>query len=107
MARWRRFTPTSTESAITIGPSKPVGIGARRASSDHSAGQATASAIASHTRPGQYVLSGNGYLGLAGPSIGRSQRVAAFLGCLRKVDDGHRFYSESLRTDELGSASEL
>ncbi len=47
------------------------------------------------------------YLGLAGPSISRSQRVAAFLGCLRKADDGQRFYSASLRTDEMGVASEL
>lgn len=47
------------------------------------------------------------YLGLAGPSISRSQRVAAFLGCLRRAEDGQRFYSQSLRADELGSASEL
>jgi hypothetical protein len=47
------------------------------------------------------------YLGLAGPSATRSQRVAAFLGCLRKADDGQRFYSASLRVDEMGVASEL
>lgn len=47
------------------------------------------------------------YLGLAGPAVARSQRVAAFLGCLRKVDDGGRFYSASLRADEMGVASEL
>ncbi len=47
------------------------------------------------------------YLGLAGPSVTRSQRVAAFLGCLRKADDGQRFYSESLRADEMGVATEL
>jgi PD-(D/E)XK nuclease superfamily len=47
------------------------------------------------------------YLGLAGPSVTRSHRVAAFLGCLRKADDGQRFYSASLRADEMGVASEL
>lgn len=47
------------------------------------------------------------YLGLAGPSATRSQRVAAFLGCLRTVDDGQRFYSKSLQADEMGVASEL
>lgn len=47
------------------------------------------------------------YLGLAGPPISGSQRVAAFLGCLRRADDGQRFYSQSLSADELGSASEL
>jgi hypothetical protein len=47
------------------------------------------------------------YLGLAGPSVTRSQRVAAFLGCLRKADDGERFYSLSLQADEMGVASEL
>lgn len=47
------------------------------------------------------------YLGLAGPSVFRSQRVAAFLGCLRKADDGQRFYSASLHVDEMGVASEL
>jgi hypothetical protein len=47
------------------------------------------------------------YLGLAAPSVTRSQRVAAFLGCLRTVDDGQRFYSASLRADEMGVASAL
>src|SRR4051812_43629405 len=47
------------------------------------------------------------YLGLAGPSVTLSQRVAAFLGCLRKADDGKRFYSQSLQADEMGVASEL
>jgi len=47
------------------------------------------------------------YLGLAGPPMTRSQRVAAFLGCLRKADDGQRFYSASLRADEMGVASEV
>lgn len=47
------------------------------------------------------------YLGLAGPSVTRSQRVAAFLGCLRTADDGQRFYSKSLEADEMGVASEL
>lgn len=47
------------------------------------------------------------YLGLAGPAVTRSQRVAAFLGCLRKADDGQRFYSASLGADEMGVASEL
>jgi len=47
------------------------------------------------------------YLGLAGPAVTHSQRVAAFLGCLRKADDGQRFYSASLRADEMGVAAEL
>lgn len=47
------------------------------------------------------------YLGLTGPAVARSQRVAAFLGCLREADDGQRFYSASLRADEMGVASEL
>ncbi|MDP1691902.1 MAG: PD-(D/E)XK nuclease family protein [Burkholderiaceae bacterium] len=47
------------------------------------------------------------HLGLAGPSIARSQRVAAYLGHLRKADDGKRFYSMSLHADEMGVASEL
>lgn len=44
---------------------------------------------------------------MAGPAVTRSQRVAAFLGCLRKADDGARFYSASLRADEMGVAAEL
>lgn len=47
------------------------------------------------------------YLGLAGPSVTRSQRVAAFLGCLRTANDRERFYSKSLQADEMGVASEL
>jgi hypothetical protein len=47
------------------------------------------------------------YLGLAGPPFTRSQRVAAYLGCLRAADDGKRFYSKSLEADEMGVASEL
>lgn len=47
------------------------------------------------------------HLGLAGPSVARSQRVAAYLGHLRKADDGKRFYSKSLQADEMGVASEL
>lgn len=47
------------------------------------------------------------YLGLSGPAVARSQRVAAFLGCLRKADDGRLFYSASLQADEMGVASEL
>lgn len=47
------------------------------------------------------------YLGLAGPSVTRSQRVAAFLGCLRTANDGQRFYSKSLEADEMGVATEL
>lgn len=47
------------------------------------------------------------FLGLAGPSSTQSQRVAAYLGCLRAADDGERFYSKSLEVDEMGVASEL
>lgn len=47
------------------------------------------------------------HLGLAGPPVARSQRVAAYLGHLRQVDDGERFYSKSLQADEMGVASEL
>jgi len=47
------------------------------------------------------------HLGLAGPSVARSQRVAAYLGLLRQADDGERFYSKSLQADEMGVASEL
>ena len=47
------------------------------------------------------------YLGLAGPSVTRSQRVAAYLGCLRAADNVERFYSKSLEADEMGVASEL
>ncbi len=34
----------------------------------------------------------------------QSQRVAAYLGHLRNVDDGERFYSKSLQADEMGVA---
>lgn len=47
------------------------------------------------------------HLGLAGPQVARSQRVAAYLGHLRRVDDGQRFYSRSLEADEMGVASKL
>lgn len=47
------------------------------------------------------------HLGMAGPPVARSQRVAAYLGHLRQADDGERFYSKSLEVDEMGVASEL
>lgn len=47
------------------------------------------------------------HLGLAAPHVARSQRVAAYLGPLRRGDDQKRFYSRSLAVDEVGAASEL
>ncbi len=47
------------------------------------------------------------HLGLAGPDTPRAQRVAAYLGHLRRLDDGKRFYSASLAADEVGTAAEL
>ena len=47
------------------------------------------------------------HTGLAGPAVPRPQRVAAYLGCLRRCDNGARFYSGSLQVDEMGVASEL
>jgi hypothetical protein len=47
------------------------------------------------------------HLGLADPPVQRSQRVAAYLGHLRKADDGKRFYSKSIEADEMGVASAL
>ena len=47
------------------------------------------------------------YLGLARPEVPQAQRVAAYLGHLRKFDDGNRFYSRSLRVDDVGTAALL
>lgn len=47
------------------------------------------------------------HLGLAGPEVSRPERVAAYLGHLRRQDDGSRFYSKSLKVDEVGAAAEL
>ena len=47
------------------------------------------------------------HLGLAGPKVTQTRRVAAYLRHLRQADDGHRFYSESLKVDDVGVASEL
>jgi hypothetical protein len=47
------------------------------------------------------------HLGLAGPKVTRTRRVAAYLRHLRQADDGHTFYSESLKVDDVGVASEL
>lgn len=37
--------------------------------------------------------------GLAGPPVARARRVAAYLGHLRALDDGSRFYSRSFAVD--------
>jgi hypothetical protein len=47
------------------------------------------------------------HLGLAGPPLSRSERVVAYLAHLRRADDGKRFYSKSLKVDDVGVASKL
>jgi hypothetical protein len=47
------------------------------------------------------------HLGLAGPPVSRSERVVAYLAHLRRADDGKRFYSKSLKVDDVGVASKL
>ena len=47
------------------------------------------------------------YLGLSAPEVSAAQRVASFLGHLRRLDDGKRFFSESLKADSIGSAAEV
>jgi hypothetical protein len=47
------------------------------------------------------------HLGLAGPPVSRSERVVGYLAHLREADDGKRFYSRSLKVDDVGVASKL
>ncbi|PNG50302.1 MULTISPECIES: PD-(D/E)XK nuclease family protein [unclassified Variovorax] len=47
------------------------------------------------------------YLGLARPEVPQAQRVAAYLGHLRRFDNGSRFYSRSLQVDDVGTAALL
>ena len=47
------------------------------------------------------------YLGLSAPEVSPAQRVVSFLGHLRKLDDGKRFFSESLKVDSIGSAAKV
>lgn len=47
------------------------------------------------------------YLGLSGPEVPHAARVAAYLGFLVKANDGQRFYSLSLKADDVGTAAML
>jgi len=47
------------------------------------------------------------HLGLSAPEVSAAQRVASLLGHLRKLDDGKRFFSESLKADSIGTAAAL
>lgn len=47
------------------------------------------------------------YLGLSGPDVPHAARVTAYLGFLGAADDEHRFYSESLKADGVGTAAVL
>jgi len=47
------------------------------------------------------------YLGLARPEVSAAQRVAAYLGHLRRYESGNRFYSRSLQVDDVGVAAQL
>ncbi|WP_139140356.1 PD-(D/E)XK nuclease family protein [Variovorax boronicumulans] len=47
------------------------------------------------------------YLGLSGPEVPHAARVAAYLGFLVKANDGRRFYSRSLKADDVGTAAVL
>lgn len=47
------------------------------------------------------------YLGLARPEVSAAQRVAAYLGHLRRCDNAKRFYSRSLEVDDIGVAAQL
>jgi hypothetical protein len=47
------------------------------------------------------------FLGLSAPEISKTKRVTIYLGLLQKLDDGKRFYSESMKADRVGTASKL
>lgn len=60
------------------------------------------------------VLGGKGFLellethlGLVRPETPTAERVACYLGHLRRWDNQERFYTESLRTDSVGTAAKL
>lgn len=47
------------------------------------------------------------YLGLTAPEVSQAKRMAIYLGCLQDLDNGQRFYSESLAVDSFGTAARL
>ena len=47
------------------------------------------------------------YLGLSAPELHSANRVAAYLGLLQQLNDGKRFYSQSLKIDSVGTAARL
>src|SRR5579864_2615703 len=47
------------------------------------------------------------YLGLSALELHAANRVAVYLGLLQKLDDGKRFYSQSLKVDSVGTAARL
>lgn len=47
------------------------------------------------------------YLGLSAPETSTSKRVAVYCGLLLAHDNNSRFYSESLKTDSIGTAARL
>lgn len=46
-------------------------------------------------------------LGLIAEAVPQSQRVVQYLDCLKKCDHAKRFYHQSLKADELGTAATL
>lgn len=47
------------------------------------------------------------YLGLSAPEVSTARRVAIYSGLLQAHDNNSRFYSESLKTDSIGTAARL
>ena len=45
------------------------------------------------------------YLGLSAPGASTARRVAIYSGLLRAHDNNSRFYSESLKADNIGTAA--
>ncbi len=71
-------------------------------------------ATGSESAMGQPVVGPNGLLGLletalglAGPSLPAAVRIARYLGRLRKLDDGTRFYTRSFARDSWSTAKQL